>query len=387
LITNIFQNVKSPYVQTVTDIPTVLNHIKNGLTKDKVCQGRIYGKGHPIFKKRKNETTTFTPNGCFYKKRTTNNIQSLTGLIYLDVDVDGMGDPEIFHHLPFVYSYWKSFSGTGLGILVSVSGLTVKSFTHSWKYLNQHFQQLGVKVDPHTKDISRQCVISFDPDIYINPEPIPLLIPDPLSSKSDSSFPVNYISNGSGQGRLKYKTTLDDYQGQDYIVIEEGKDFRNTYLPRKIFTGHRHKWLTTFTSTMIFNNPSIPYERLLIEVNRVNRDHCLPILTESEVISIVKWTWDRYINDSLKIKTNKKKIWINPGTNLSTKEKRSIIGKESGKIRTQKTINELVEIYSSLQQTDQKVTQKLLQTHSNKSIRTIKRHWKEVLEKVSYINR
>ena len=48
-------------------------------------------------------------------------------------------------------------------------------------------------------------------------------------------------------------------------------------------------------------------------------------------------------------------------------------GKETGKLRKQRTINELVEIYKSLQQTDQKVTQKLLETHSTISIRTIKR--------------
>ena len=392
MITNIFEHVESPYVQTVTDIPTVLNHIKTGLTKEKVCEGRLYQKGDIQYDEIKHQVLTFTPNGSFKKYRCKENLQSLTGLVYLDIDDDT--PPEYFHQLAFVQSCWRSFGGKGLSVLVSVSGLTVESFTHSWTYFYDHFKELKVKVDIQTKDLSRQCLISFDPDIYINPEPIPLLIPDPVltdtpekySSTSDFTSPINYISTGSGQGRVKYKTTLDDYQNQDYIVIEEGKDCRNTYLPRKIFTGKRHYWLTSFTSTMIFNNPSITYERLLIELNRVNRDHCLPILSENEVISIVKWTWDRYINDSLKIKTKKKKIWINPGSNLSTKEKRSIIGKESGKIRIQKTINELVEIYKSLQLTNQKITQKLLQSHSKVSIRTIKRHWKDVMEKVSFVD-
>lgn len=101
---------------------------------------------------------------------------------------------------------------------------------------------------------------------------------------------------------------------------------------------------------------------------------------------MVKWTYDKYINQTLNIKTKKKKIWINPEAKLSTHEKRSIICKESNKMRSQRTINELVEVYLQLQQTDQKITQKLLETHSVISINTIKRHWKEINEKVSSIN-
>lgn len=389
MLTNIFPTLKIPYVQTVTNIPFVLNLIKTGFTKEKVCEARPYGKEHSIFKEIKRQVPTFTPNGSFNKYRCTKNIQSITGLIYMDVDDDT--SPDFFHQLPFVHSCWRSFSGKRLTVLVSVSGLTIELFTHSWTYLYNHFTDLNIKIDKKTKDICRQCIISFDPDIYINPEPVPLVIPFPEISISlnisSPTIPVKYFSTSTSSEKIKYKTVLDDYKGQDYIVFEDGMDYRNTYLPRKIFTGERHKWISSFTSTMIFNNSSISSERLLIEVQRVNRDHCLPILSVEEVTSIVKWTYDKFINQSLIIQTKKKKIWINPEAKLSTKEKRTIIGKETGIIRKGRTIKELANLYLLLQQTNQKVTQKLLQSHSKVSIRTIKRHWKDVMEKVSFMNR
>ena len=387
MLTNIFRNIKSPYVQTVTDIPSVLNQIKTGFYKDQIIEARAYGKGHEVFEQIKTEMPTFSPNGCFIKKRTTNNIQHLSGFIYLDID--SHDDPELFHQLPFVYSCWKSFSGTGLGVLVSVSGLTTDNFNYSWKYLNDHFQKLNIEVDPHTKDLSRQCVISYDPEIYINPEPIPLRIPEPKlpTITVNNISPVKYTSTSTGQGRIKYNTTLDDYEGQDYIVIGDGKDFRNTYLPRKILSGERHKWLSSFTSTILFNNPDISLARLEREILRANTDHCIPTLSVEEVIPIVKWTFDKHIHHILNIQTKKKKIWLNPESRLSIKEKRKIIGQETGKLRKQKTIKELVDLYLKLQQTDQKITQKLFQTHSNRSILTIKKYWHEIKEKVYYVQK
>ena len=84
------------------------------------------------------------------------------------------------------------------------------------------------------------------------------------------------------------------------------------------------------------------------------------------------------------IQTRRKKIWFNPESKLTAKEKRAVSGKETGRLRKQRTIYELVQLYLSIQITDQKVTQKKLKAQSTKSIRTIKKYWKEILEKVHY---
>jgi len=75
--TNIFKNQKSPFVQSETDIDSVLSQIKNGLTKENVLLARQYVKGDSLYEQIKNETPTFSPNASFYGKRCSKNIKSL----------------------------------------------------------------------------------------------------------------------------------------------------------------------------------------------------------------------------------------------------------------------------------------------------------------------
>jgi len=388
MLTNIFTNLRTPYVQSETDIPSVLHQIKSGQNKDKILEARAYGKEHHLYKKIKAQIPTFSPNGCFNEIRKSANIKSLSGFIYLDID--DYSDLEVFYQQPFIHSFWRSVSGNGLGVLVSVSGLTVESFKQSWSYLEDYFHWLNITVDPITKDISRQCVISYDPEIYINPDPISLIIPDPVYETSTSTstyantLSEKYYSTSTGTEKINYKTTLDDYNGLDYIVIAEGREYRAAYLPKKINEGQRHKWISSFILTVLFNNPTISYERLFAEAQKANSYHCDPVLRVEEVVSMTKWCFEKHVERRLTIQTRRKKIWFNPEAKLTTKEKQTISGKETGKLRKQRTIDELVQLYLLLQATDQKVTQKKLEAHSTKSIRTIKKYWNEIIEKVHY---
>lgn len=382
---NIFPNVKTPQVISIAGISTVLNHIKIGTYKDNLIEARIYGKGHPIFEQAKTLTPTFTPNGTFKKKRSVSNIENLSGLIYLDVDHEI--DVKKLHALQFIYSFWKSFSGNGYGLLVSVSGLTKDNFKSAWTYLNNYFSGIDVIIDPHTKDISRQCIISFDPDIYINHDVISLIIPEKSRSISDELFPVtttlpNYQSNITHLDKIKYQTTLDDYCNLDYIVLEEGKEYRNSYIPQILKDGERHTWLSSFTSSILFNNPDISCNKLEMVLYKVNYEHCKPELTKDEVKKIVKWSFNKHRKQELMVRTKKKKIWINPDKQLTLEQKKSIIGKETGRLRRKETLNKQIEIYKQLSHQYPKVTQKLLSEHSTVKIRMIKKYWKEILNSV-----
>jgi hypothetical protein len=381
-LTNIFPNVKTPQVISTAGISTVLNHIKVGTFKDKIIESRIYGKGHPIFEQNKTLTPTFTPNGTFTKRRSVGTIENLTGLIYLDIDHEI--DVKKLHALQFVYSFWKSFSGNGYGLLVSVSGLKKDNFKSSWSYLSNYFLGLDITIDPHTKDISRQCVISYDPDIYINHNVVSLIIPEKSCSISDELFPItttlpNYQSNITHLDKIKYQTTLDDYCNMDYIVIEEGREYRNTYIPQIIKEGARHTWLSSFTSSILFNNPDISCNKLEMILLKVNYEHCKPELSKDDVRKIVKWSFKKHRKQELMIRTKKKKIWLNPDKQLTLEQKKSIIGKETGKLRRKETLNRLIEIYKHLSIQYPRVTQKLLSENSSVKIRMVKNYWKEIL--------
>ena len=63
------------------------------------------------------------------------------------------------------------------------------------------------------------------------------------------------------------------------------------------------------------------------------------------------------------------------------------MGQETSKLRKQKTIDEFINVYLTLQKTEEKVTQILVKNNSTKSVRTITKYWREVLEKVQYVQK
>lgn len=389
MMTNIFQNMKNRNVNSICNIKEVMEFIKSGQFKEEIETARSFGKGHPIFEMIKSTTPTFTPNGTFNEIRKVDHLNGLSGLIYLDIDHPI--DTEKLNGIPFIYSYWKSISGKGYGLLVKTEGLTINNFKTSWTYLNDYFLDIGIHIDPNTKDISRQCVISYDPDICINPEVIPLSIKDIpvksiLTSNSNAvsmtypDFPEWSENSFTGSTHLIYNTTLSDYNDMDYIVIKEGKDYRNSYLPEKIKNGDRHKWMYSYITTLIYNNPAISPETLRKILSTVNKQYCKPPLTTDEIHSMINWTYKKYKNNELIIKTRKKKIWINPDKELSKTDKRSIIGKVSGKLRREQTIDNLISVYKLLSLQYPRVTQKMLEEHSTVKIGTVKKYWKEIKE-------
>ena len=390
--TNIFKNQKTPFVQTETDIDSVLSHIKDGLTKENVLSARQHEKGNPIYEQIKNETPTFSPNAAFYGKRCYKDIKSLTGMIYLDFDESI--NPKKLQSIPYIYAYWKSFGGRGYGALASINNITPENFKDVWLVLEEYFNNHDITIDAQTKDITRQNVISFDPDLYINPFCTPLnangmALCKSLSAKYNSK-PVttstftndftDYFTTSTffDSDKIKYKTILDDYSGRTHIVIPEGKDCRVAYLPSMIYEGKRNYRLETYTASILYNNPTISLKRLQIEILRANRTHCVPKLPVKEVLELVNKGFEKHTIGTLRVKTKKKKIWINPESNLTTKEKRTIVNKESGTLKTMKTINHLRSVYLDLKERNEIVTQKMVEENSCRKIRTIKKYWNDI---------
>lgn len=391
--TNIFKNLKTPFVQSETDIDSIISKIKNGYTKKNVQLARQFEKGNPIYEQIKNETPTFSPNASFYGKRSSTKIKSMTGMIYLDFDE--IINPKELQSIPYIYAYWQSFGGLGYGALASIINLTPDNFKEVWLSLEEYFKNKGIMIDVRTKDITRQNVISYDPDLYINPACMPLNVNGIILSKSLSltysevtySSPTytndytDYLSTSTffESDKIKYKTVLDDYSGKTHIVIPEGKDFRAAYLSSMIFEGERNYRLQTYTASILYNNPNISLKRLQIEILRANRTHCIPKLPVKEVIELVRKGFEKHSLGTLRVKTKKKKIWINPKSNLTTKEKRTIVNKESGALKTMKTKNHLRTVYQNLKAIHENVTQRMVEENSSRKIRTIKKYWNDII--------
>jgi len=387
--------MKSSHVMQEQDINVIIELIKTNPNHKQIIQARQHGKGSELYETIKFEQPTFSPNACFSGKRSSKHIKSLTGLIYLDFDKSI--NPSIFKSIPFIFASWISFGGDGHGVLVSVKDLTTSNFNSVWHFLSNYFKKLNLTVDPLTKDITRQNVISYDPDIYLNLNCIELEALQILPYQTNTTFsrnnifsastftqdhPSNHLFDSTSDllARIKYKTTLSDYHGQDFIIIEEGIPSRDAYLPMEITDGKRNKCLKNFTMDIMFNNPRISFDQLKLELLKVNNYRCKPQLPVHEVIKIVEWCYNTFSPDPLSMPFRLKKIHINPDAGLSTKQKRVIVGQQVGFLRRNKTIDELTGIYIKLEETENQINPKLLEKHSSVKLRTIQKYWIEIKE-------
>jgi hypothetical protein len=396
------QNIKKSEIIGYETITGILEKIKNGATKDLVEEARSFGKGTEEFQKIKEKIPTFTPNASFTNKRKLEYLHQLTGFIYLDLDE--YDDLQPLKNNSYVYAIWKSISGNGYGALAKVEGVTTQNFKQCWKYIASCLKGQNIALDPQTSDITRQNVLSYDPGIYINEGCIPLEVIDIFghqssttvdtifdyqSSKTASDYPFLQTDSDTSTSRsdekyekperIKYSTTLNDYEGSDCVLIPEGKKSRSGYLPKEIAVGNRRKWMVGHTISLLFNNPEISFERLLGLVNYSNKTHCSPPLTYPEIGSIVKFNYDRHCSGTLDYNTSLKKIWIDPDKKLTTHQKRKIIGKQVGILRKTKTLNELKSIYIRLKESNIKVTQKMVLSESCVSLRTIRNYWSNIV--------
>jgi len=402
---SLFENLGNSEIFGVETVDGILQKIQNGYTKQQVELARSYGKGTLSYQLVKGKIETFTPNGEFFYRRATRNLQHFSGFIYLDTD--GFTNKTLFKQSDFIYACWESLSGEGLGALARVDNLDYINFKTVWQYLANYFQNKGITIDPQTKDIARQNIISYDPNIYINKGCVVLdanQIYESYSATTISNQTVSYTSSTTNPPttnycssystintdlfndndvvelfrKIKYNTTLDSYENKDYVVIETGKNCRNAFIPKVIKDGERHLWLSSFTITLLFNNPSISYQQLSNLVLNVNRNNCNPSLDTKEVINLTKWYYDKFVNNSLTIRTKLKKIWINPEAELTLKQKRTIISKETGNLRRKKTLLAIQCAYDALKKDNKDVTQKMVYNALKKSLRTIKYYWSDI---------
>ena len=92
-------------------------------------------------------------------------------------DIDKMEDVvlwlEDLHENPskydMFYAAYTSLSGNGLHIHVAVRGLTDENFKDCYKYIASEIEnQYHISVDMSCCDIARLCILSYDPNIFIN---------------------------------------------------------------------------------------------------------------------------------------------------------------------------------------------------------------------------
>lgn len=129
--------------------------------------------------------------GIFHH-RSNNGCAFLTGLMCIDVDHKTDEELKMVKQTVMgwgcTYCCFKSPSGDGLKVVIKTDNTSLIHYGNFYRQVEQIFiNQFGIEPDDDCEDVGRACYCSFDPDLYYNPNAIPLHLEyDPKYDKQES---------------------------------------------------------------------------------------------------------------------------------------------------------------------------------------------------------
>lgn len=183
----VFRCCKSKTVDETKSLDDIFNVIKTGgyiagcenLKEYTETGRRLLNEGNaPAYKVfKESRMPAIMTNALFDKGRKSTDPHSFQEVQYVMFDIDKMEDVvlwlEDLHENPskydMFYAAYISLSGNGLHILVAVRGLTDENFKDCYKYIASEIEiHYHLSVDMICCDIARLCILSYDPNIFIN---------------------------------------------------------------------------------------------------------------------------------------------------------------------------------------------------------------------------
>ena len=206
----------------------ILLAIKEGKFKSEITEIRNSLKENNKNKSNrlKNSLSGFTVSAIFDEKRQKERVIKYYGVMVLDID--NLKDEEEVERIKkeiekieYTKMVFVSPSGLGLKIIVETNNTDVERHTEVYKELvNYYGNQLNVKFDSQTCDVSRLCFFSYDETAYYNCESKIFI------SKKEKKMMENKVVSSDG----KYNK-----------VIEEIIEFTKT--KQKYEKGNRNRFV------------------------------------------------------------------------------------------------------------------------------------------------
>ena len=206
----------------------ILLAIKEGKFKSEITEIRNSLKENNKNKSNrlKNSLSGFTVSAIFDEKRRKERVIKYYGVMVLDID--NLKDEEEVERIKkeiekieYTKMVFVSPSGLGLKIIVETNNTDVERHTEVYKELvNYYGNQLNVKFDSQTCDVSRLCFFSYDETAYYNCESKIFI------SKKEKKMMENKVVSSDG----KYNK-----------VIEEIIEFTKT--KQKYEKGNRNRFV------------------------------------------------------------------------------------------------------------------------------------------------
>jgi hypothetical protein len=156
---------KTPYREY--PLPKAVELIRDGMAANDIA--RLRATTNPATAKvLKDNLSYFTFSGRF-KRCEGNGLIEHSGLICLDFDKieDMAGVRQTILQVPHVLACFVSPRGNGYKVIIRINPTLHEE---SFVALDLFFKTLNLEIDTKCIDVSRACFISYDPDIYYNPD-------------------------------------------------------------------------------------------------------------------------------------------------------------------------------------------------------------------------
>jgi hypothetical protein len=350
------KNFRSREVDGEISVEDLVEFIKNPdfQRKLEIGRARTAGKGSSEYDRIKSSLMCFIPTYTHDSFVNAKSIIEPTGYLYLDFDYQSKFN---FSQYPFIVAAWSSLSNEGLGVLVKVNNLHQESLLKATEYIAFMF---GLECDRRAVSRDRNCVISFDPEIYYNPQHTEVSLPEfevqslevNSSVKEERHLATNILTNIKNSTQVSPVTRkirftdfhdlvkLLDFQGKDYIDFgEEGFKYTELGIYSIIKEGSRFIRLLNHCQTLKALNRNISKNYIKTVAIEVNKRYCVPRLDDKEIARVVnlahKFTGEPFKNKSIR-------FVFNPEINLPEAKKASIRAKSSGLSKRKASLTKII---------------------------------------------
>jgi hypothetical protein len=329
------------------------------------------------------------------------HLKSFTQLMYFDIDnVSNVHEEKqriINQYKDFVSLVCISPSGAGISIFIQIENeLTKDNFNIIWNSIRDN-ELAGENIDVKANGIARAMFLSFDPDVYFNPDAT-LSVDFVLEEEQginpntcrlyNNNINSHFISNNTITKKsyqlhdidhvLKHINTTTQVEVDNDIVDVKEVPYVSLYIPKMIIQGKRHSTLYTMIHHLFYLNPELEIDVIYSFVWFVNNVFVRPKLEKHELIRHFNNVVNQIYSSSLVfVNSRKRRIHFNKNCwYLSANDKMLLAKKLTGLYKRHKNKQRIIDAIQKLENEEQRITNVSIKNLTGMDVKTIRNHRK-----------
>lgn len=330
------------------------------------------------------------------------NLKSFTQLMYFDIDdVQNLHVEKqriINQYKDFVSLVCISPSGAGISIFIQIENeLTKENFNLIWNSIRKN-ELARENIDVKANGIARTMFLSFDPDVYYNPDATLAVDfdvdeeqgtdPNTCRLKNNSNINSHFSSTNTITKNsyhlygidyvLKLINTTSQVEVDNHIVDVKEVPYVALYIPKLIIEGKRHSTLYSMIHHLFYLNPELEIDVIYSYVWFVNNVFVRPKLDKHDLLRHFNNVVNQIHSSSL-VYVNYKKRRIHFNKNcwyLTSNDKMILAKKLTGIYKRHHNKQKVMDAIQQLEAEKKKLTNIAIKQITGMDVKTIRSHRK-----------